>query len=45
MAGYSVARRVNYCNCKCMENYQFFRRVKPRGELRLIYDGGGGSES
>ena len=30
MAGYSVARRVNYC--KCMENYQFFRRVKPKGE-------------
>ena len=26
MAGNSVFRRVN--NCKCMENYQIFRRVK-----------------
>ena len=25
MAGYSVARCVNYC--KCMENYQFFSEV------------------
>ena len=29
MAGYSVARCVNYC--KCMENYQIFRRIKSFG--------------
>ena len=29
MAGCSVARRVNYC--KCMEHYQFLRRVKSFG--------------
>ena len=33
MVGYSVARYVNYY--KCMENYQFFRRVKSFGGMCL----------
>ena len=35
MAGYSVARCVNYCKI-IYENYQVFRHVKSFGGVRLV---------